>query len=282
MDRRRALRLLGAVASTPLLFDREAHAKPGYDLRPIDRVGLQLYTVRSEMQRDFEGTLARVAAIGYREVEFAGYFGRSATAVRRALESAGLTAPATHVPAVTVTQDWLRALEEAAAIGCRYVVAAWIDAVERTTLGHWQRWAERFNRAGEQAAAHGVRFAYHNHNYEFQPVSGRLPYQVLLDETDAGRVRFEMDLCWIISAGGDPLPFFSAHPGRFPLVHVKDSGGAPEHRMLDVGRGSIDFPRIFAERTKAGIEHFFVEHDEPESPMESARVSYEFMRRLAW
>jgi sugar phosphate isomerase/epimerase len=282
MDRRRVLRLMGgAVATIPLFLSRESRASaPRSGPRSIDPVGLQLYTVRTEMQRDFEGTLARVAGIGYREVEFAGYFGRSPAAIRRTLREVGLSAPATHVPADSVNSGWPRALDEAAGIGCRYVVAAWIHAAQRRTLEQWQQWADRFNRAGEQAAAHGLRFAYHNHNYEFQPAGGRLPYEVLLAETDVERVRFEMDLYWIISAGGDPLRYFSAHPGRFPLVHVKDSGGGPEHRMLDVGAGTIDFARIFAQRATAGIEHFLVEHDEPESPLESARVSYTYMRRL--
>jgi len=232
------------------------------------------------MLRDFEGTLARVASIGYREVEFAGYFGRSPAAIRRSLDGAGLTAPATHVPGSAVHQDWARTLDDAAGVGCRHVVAAWIDAAERRTLDQWKQWAERFNHAGEQAAAHGLRFAYHNHNYEFQAIDGRVPYQVLLEETDATRVRFEMDLYWIISAGGDPLEYFDRHPGRFPLVHVKDSAGPPDHRMVDVGAGTIDFRRIFAQRAKAGIEHFFVEHDDPPTPFESARVSYEYVRRL--
>jgi sugar phosphate isomerase/epimerase len=272
----------GAVATTPLHFGRELRSSaPATSPGSIDRVGLQLYTVRTEMGRDFEGTLARVAAIGYREVEFAGYFERSPAAVRKALNDTGLTAPATHVPGSSISRDWAHTLDDAAAIGCRYVVAAWIDAAERRSLDQWKVWAERFNRAGEQAAARGLRFAYHNHNYEFQPIAGRVPYQVLLDETDATRVRLEMDLYWIISAGGDPLAYFDKYPGRFPLVHVKDSGGPPEHRMMDVGAGIIDFRRIFAQQAKAGIDHFFVEHDEPPSPFESARVSYEHMRRLS-
>jgi sugar phosphate isomerase/epimerase len=244
----------------------------------IDRVGIQLYTLRSEMERDVEGTLASVGRIGYREVEFAGYFGRSPAQLRAALRSAGLDAPAAHVEAKTVEVDWARTLDEAAAVGHEFIVAAWIDADRRTTLDDWKRWAERFGPAAEQAKAAGLRFAYHNHDYEFTAVEGRVPYELLLESTDPGLVDFEMDLFWLIRAGGDPLAYFARHPHRFPLVHVKDMDAA--RRMVDVGRGTIDFRRIFAQAEQAGIHHYFVEHDEPVSPFESARVSFEAMRRL--
>jgi len=299
MHRRRALQLLaGAVlspgATRPLTRSSSAvqpHVMDN-DTRPgrapsrsrspssLDTVGIQLYTVRHDMERDFEGTLAGLAEIGYREVEFAGFFGRSPAAVRTALASAGLEGPASHVPAATVVNETERTLDETAAAGCRYLVAAWIDADQRQSPDDWNRWADRFNRTGEGARERGLRFAYHNHNYEFPATGGVVPYDVLLAGTDASRVEFEMDLYWIISAGRDPLAYFARHPGRFPLVHVKDSLGPPDHRMVDVGRGTIDFVAIFGHREQAGIRHWFVEHDEPESALQSARVSYDYMRRL--
>jgi sugar phosphate isomerase/epimerase len=200
--------------------------------------------------------------------------------VRAALQRAGLEGPASHVPAAAVVDATERILDETAGVGCRYLVAAWIDAEQRRTVEDWNRWADRFNRVGELARARGLRFAYHNHNYEFPPVDGVVPYDVLLARTDPSLVEFEMDLYWIISAGGDPLARFAAHPGRFPLVHVKDSMGPPDHRMVDVGRGTIDFATIFARREQAGIRHWFVEHDEPASGLESARVSFQTMQRL--
>jgi sugar phosphate isomerase/epimerase len=271
MNRRRFLSAVGASVALPRLSMQQQR---------LDRIGIQLYTVRSAMEQDFDGTLVRIASIGYREVEFAGYFGRSPAAVRKTLASAGLTAPSTHVEAKTIETEWARTLEDAAAIGHRYVTAAWIDADRRTGTDDWMQWAERFNRAGEQAKAAGLRFAYHNHDYEFVRTGGRVPYDILVENTDPALVAFEMDLFWIISAGFEPLDYFAKHPGRFPMVHVKDMTAAPARRMVDVGQGSIDFARIFAHAGQAGIQHWFVEHDEPESAFDSARVSYDYLRAL--
>ena len=305
MNRRTFVGLIGASSATLHPFDAKA-ARNGTLLWPrgpgvpaigspagiavgrddaarvlrLDRVGIQLYTLRGEMERDVEGTLARVGEIGYREVEFAGYFGRSPAQLREALRDAGLDAPAAHVEAKTVEADWARVLDEAVGVGHEFIVAAWIDGDRRTTLDDWKRWAERLGRAAEQAKAAGIRFAYHNHDYEFTPVSGHVPYDLLLESTDPDLVAFEMDLFWLIRAGGDPLAYFERHPRRFPLVHVKDMDASTAKRMVDVGRGSIDFRRIFARAEQAGIRHYFVEHDEPVSPFESARISFEAMRRL--
>src|SRR5690606_23543641 len=116
--------------------------------------------------------------------------------------------------------------------------------------------------------------AFHNHDTEFKEVGGRRILDALLDETDHKLVDFELGLYWITKAGADPFDYFRRYPGRFPLVHVKDSGGAPEHRMTEVGRGTIAFARIFAARKQAGMKHFFVEHDNPSDPLSSVRVSY--------
>jgi sugar phosphate isomerase/epimerase len=282
MRRRHALRLLaGALALPALRPHAPARAATSARAAALERIGIQLYTLRGEMQKDFEGTLARVARLGYAEVEFAGYFGRSPRAVRTALNNAGLTAPAAHFEAMAVERDWARTLEQSARIGHSYVVAAWIDAARRRTLDDWRRWADAFNTAGERARAAGLRFAYHNHNYEFAPIGGQIPYDVLLAHTDRTLVRFELDLYWIFSAGANPLAYFARHPGRFPLVHVKDSGGAPAHAMLDVGQGVIDFRAIFARRAEAGMEHWFVEHDEPADPWRSAETSLAWLEKLA-
>ena len=247
--------------------------------RRLDRIGLQLYTVRDHMAKDFAGTLARVAAIGYREVEFAGYFGKDPREVRALLERHGLTAPAAHV-GPGAGDEWRAALEAAQAIGHHYLVVAWIPDAERRTLDDYRRFAERFNRAGEAARAAGMQFAYHNHDFEFVPLQGRLPYDVLLRETDPKLVQLEMDLYWITKGGQDPLAYFARYPGRFPMVHVKDSMGPPAHHMVDVGAGTIDWRKIFARRDRAGIRHWFVEHDQPADPFASIRASYNYLKRL--
>jgi sugar phosphate isomerase/epimerase len=247
----------------------------------LDRIGLQLYTVRQAMGENFEGTLERVAAIGYREVEFAGYFDHRPSAVRAALQRYGLAAPSAHLSFDALGANWGRTLQEAGEIGHRYVVVPAIPEEWRTVDGY-RRIAELFNRAGEEANAHGITFAYHNHDFDFARLGGRILYDVLLSETDPKLVAFEMDLYWITKAGQDPLAYFARWPGRFRMVHVKDSTGAPRHEMTDVGRGTIDWRRIFARREQAGIRHFFVEHDQPADAFASIRASYQYLARLTF
>jgi sugar phosphate isomerase/epimerase len=268
-------RFLAALATAAAVGVRTAPAATRLKL-----IGVQLYTVRELLQKDFEGTLARLAAIGFREVEFAGYVGRSPQAVRAALKTAGLDAPSAHVPIETARDHWPRALEAAHVIGHKYLVVAWLPEKERGALDGYRTAADLFNRVGEQANAAGLRFAYHNHAFEFARLEGRIPYDVLLERCDPRYVAFEMDLYWITKGGQDPLGYFARWPGRFPMVHVKDSTGAPEHRMVDVGVGIIPWRAIFARREQAGIHHYFVEHDEPADPLASVRASYEYLRRL--
>jgi sugar phosphate isomerase/epimerase len=246
----------------------------------LDRIGVQLYTVRDAAQRDLEGTLARVADIGYKEVEFAGYAGRTAAQVRDAIRRAGLRAPSAHVPLAALGQGWDQVLDDAHTVGHRYLVIPWLDEKDRPNLDAYRRIADRFNRAGEAASRAGLRFAYHNHAFEFTRMENRLPYDVLLEATDPRHVLFELDLYWITKGGQDPLAYFARWPGRFRLVHVKDSAGPPEHQMADVGAGTIEWARIFAHRKQAGIEHFFVEHDDPPDPFASIAASYAYLRDL--
>lgn len=278
MDRRTFVGALGAATLLPRVPSPESRV-PSPESR-ISTIGVQLYTLRQQMAQDFEGTLARVAQIGYREVEFAGYFNRTPQQVRAALDRVGLVAPGTHVPYELLTQNWPAVLEASRIMGHRYVLIAWIPQEERRTLDGWKRIADTFNRAAREAGRRGMRFGYHNHAYEFAPLEGRIPFDVLLEESDPAHVLIEMDLYWITKGGADPLAYFARYPGRFPLVHVKDSAGPPEHRMVDVGRGTIDWRHIFAWRRRAGIRHFFVEHDEPVDPFDSIRQSYEYLRRL--
>jgi len=245
----------------------------------IEKIGLQLYTVRKAMQADVEGTLARVAATGYKEVEFAGYFGKTPTEIRALLERFGLSSPAVHVGSLAA-DAWRASLEAANTIGHRYVVVPWIPAEQRGTLDGWKRVAENFNRVAAEARAAGLQLAYHNHDFEFAPVEGRIPYDVLLESTDPHLVQLEIDLYWMTKGGQDPLTYFQRWPGRIPLVHVKDSAGPPDNKMVDVGAGTIDWKRIFARRDQAGIRHFFVEHDQPADLFASIKASYDYLSKL--
>jgi sugar phosphate isomerase/epimerase len=246
----------------------------------LDRIGIQLYTVRGLMEREPDATLGALAAIGYREVEFAGLYGRSATDFRRMLDNHDLTAPAGHVSIQDIRTALPRLLDDAAALGWKWIVCPWIDQRERTLPGY-RRVAADLNRAGESARTVGVRAAYHNHEFEFARLAdGTVPYDILLDDVDPQLVDMELDLFWIVHAGGDPLAYLERQPGRFPLLHVKDR--APSGEMVDVGGGAIDFRRIFATATTAGARHYFVEHDQPESPLDFARKSFAYLRGLRY
>ena len=263
----------------------------------ITRVGLQLYTVRGEMKKDFEGTIAKVAATGYKEVEFAGYFAHSPKDVRALLDKNGLAAPSQHVPYDVVENKWQETLEASHVVGHKFVVCPWIDEKQRNADG-WKRTAELFNKAGEASQKAGIQFAYHNHSFEFAQVEGlggKLAYDYLLAETDPKLVKMEMDLCWISVAGKDPLDYFSKYPGRFPMVHVKDYVNDPNStssyagatgsvsfkgRLEDVGKGSINFKRIFAASDKGGIKHYFVENDDAKQPFEDIKISYDYLSGL--
>jgi sugar phosphate isomerase/epimerase len=253
--------------------------RPLAPTRKLNRIGLQLYTVRDAMKKDFDGTIAKVAAAGYGEVEFAGYFGKTPAEVKAVLERNHLSAPAAHIGALE--PDKLpAALDAARAIGHEYVVIPWIPVESRKTLDDWKRVAESFNKAGQQAQAAGLQLAYHNHDFEFAKVDGRIPYDVLLEATDPKLVQLEIDLYWITKGGQDPLSYFARWPGRIPLVHVKDSMGPPDNKMADVGAGTIDWKRIFAREDQAGIKHFFVEHDQPADPFASIKASCAYLKKL--
>ena len=245
----------------------------------LEKIGLQLYSVRDVLKNDFEGTLARVAEIGYKEVEFAGYFNHSPAEVRAILDRHGLIAPSVHAGSIE-PEAWKASLDAAHVIGHEYIVMPWIPAERRMTLDAWKQIAADLNRAAEAAHAAGIQFAYHNHDFEFQRMEGQIPYDVLLQSTDPKLVQLEIDLYWITKGGQDPLAYFARWPGRIPLVHVKDSAGPPEHKMVDVGKGTIDWKRIFAKKEQAGIKHFFVEHDQPPQPFEDIAASYRYLKNL--
>ena len=250
--------------------------------RKLKKVGLQLYTVRDLMKADLPGTLRRVAQIGYKEVEFAGYFGRSPAQIRALLKQNGLTSPSSHIGLDILEKDSVKAFADAKAIGHQWATVPWIPEERRKTADDWNRIIDLLNKLGPQAKAAGLRLAYHNHDFEIRPVNGVRPLDMMLDRTDPSLVDFEMDLYWVVFGGGDPIDFFNRHPKRFPLVHVKDSAGPPDNKMVDVGKGTIDFPRIFAQSDKAGIKHYFVEHDQPADPIATIRNSYQYLHALRY
>jgi len=291
MNRRTFLETASTVTAATLLTSRMGWAAGDHK---IDKVGLQLYTVRDRMKDDFDGTIAKVAQVGYKEVEFAGYFGRTGEQVRAACDKNGLAAVATHVQYDELDDKFPAVVETSKTIGLEYIVCPWIPEELRKSPDIWKQAAAKFNHCGELSKKAGMQFAYHNHWFEFLPVDGKLPYDQLLKECDGNLVKMEMDLCWITAAGGDPLKYFNLYPGRFPLVHVKDlktlpritAGGAQNYGdtvdLTEVGSGLIDWKRIFAQSEKAGIKHYIVEHDHPKQPFDSIAKSYDYLNKLRW
>lgn len=276
MDRRAFVGRLGAVGAltalgrAPGLHALSLRRQSSPDI-PLDRIGLQLYTVRDLMAESLEATLQFVAEVGYREVEFAGYFGRSPRAVRMTLDGLGLRAPSMHTDlgGLSTLDETLEAAQE---VGHEYVVVAWIPPQDRTELDDYRRIADTLNRAGERAARAGLQLAFHNHDYVYERMDGEVPYDVLLEECDADLVAMQADLFWMRKGGVDPVDYFRAWPGRFPSCHVKDMSAAGE--MVAVGDGVMDFEQIFRHAELAGLKHYFVEHDDPADSREAITRSF--------
>jgi sugar phosphate isomerase/epimerase len=289
MNRRTFLEILTAAAVLP------RHPSWAAADHRIEKIGLQLYTVRDQMKADFDGTIAKVASIGYKEVEFAGYFGRTPEQVRAVIDRNGLTSPSCHVEYAVLGDQWPSVIESSKTIGQSYIVCPWIPEEIRKQPDGWKRAIDTFNHAGEISKKSGIQFAYHNHWFEFLPVNGKLPYDMLLEQCDPDLVKMELDLCWITVAGADPLTYFNRYPGRFPLVHVKDMKKLPKvsaaggqdfgdslKDMTAVGSGIIDWKRILGQSDKAGIKHYIVEHDKPQAPFESIKISYSYLSKLSF
>ena len=259
-------------------------------------IGLQLYTVRDAMGTDPLGTLQKVAQIGYNSIENATYtgsekfYGMDAATYKKVLNENGLVAHSGHYRLGeeqdkgddvkgTILHDWQRAVDDASAVGLKYMVCAYLSTYERGDLDHYKKLADIFNKAGETCKKSGIQFCYHNHDFEFQVQNGVFPYDIILDKTDKNNVKMEVDLYWIKKAGQDPLALFQKHPGRFPLWHVKDMSKEADQSFAAVGTGIIDFKTIFQHKDQAGMKFFFVEQDKcPGSPFDSITQSYKFIR----
>jgi sugar phosphate isomerase/epimerase len=263
-------------------------------------IGLQLYTVRKEMQKDLEGTLKKVAAIGYPEVELYSFFGKTPAQMKRLLDQARLTAPSGHTTAHDLRENPQAKVDYAKQLGLSYLVCAFPAPANPNlfkgnisrdlTLDDWKWLAGFFNRVGERANQAGIHFCYHGHNFEFRKYDGVVAYDYLLEHTDPQLVNFEMDCYWVSRAGLDPVAYFEKYPGRFPLLHIKDMkpGFAPTTDLAEgakafteVGRGVINWKRIFQYARRAGMKYYFVEQDVCSDPIfQCIKISYEYLHHL--
>ena len=254
-------------------------------------IGLQLYTVRQECQEDLEGTLNKVADIGYKRVETsAPFYSRKASEIRRILRASGLSCPSAHYNTSMMKSSWEKHIDYAKEVGLRYMICAILEPSERKSLDDYRRVADLFNRVGEQCQKADIQFGYHNHNFDFQTFDSVVAYDELLRRTDPQLVQLQLDCFWITLAGKDPVDYFKRYPGRFPLLHIKDlkPGYGPTTvwdespgPFTEVGRGRIDWARVFAAAPQGGLKHFYVEQDHCDRPpLESIKISYDYLRNL--
>lgn len=240
--------------------------------------GLQLYTLRDLMAQSVADTLKLVAGVGYTQLEFAGYYDKSATELKKIMDSEGLSAPSCHVPLDVMQKDLDKVIEQAVVVGHKYLVLPYLMDTDRKTIDQYKALAAFLNKAGEKIQSAGMQLAYHNHDFEFVKLSDQVPYDVLLNETDAKLVQMELDLYWAVKAGHNPLDLFASQPGRFPLWHVKDMDKAGG--FADVGKGVIDFKPIFAKAGAAGLHHAFVERDQTDNRVETIRQGFSALSKL--
>jgi sugar phosphate isomerase/epimerase len=303
--RRNLLRTAGLTAATYMTNFDPMRANPLN--RPI---GLQLYTVGDQMAKDFNGTLKQIAAIGYKEVELAATYQKSAAELRTAFSDTGLTCRSAHMFDFQKTPAQF--MDFAGELGVKYVVTsfnppqsamaslsgaqpdfdAFVKVLEGMTLDDYKRSAETCNQLGAEARKHGLQYAYHNHNLEFRKFGEVTAYDTLLSATDPQLVKMELDCGWAAAAGYDPVAYLDKFPDRYRLLHIKafKSGaptvslqGAQRPEPTELGRGGIDYKRVFAAAKRAGVEQYYVEQEPPftEMPaMEAIRIDYDFLHKL--
>jgi sugar phosphate isomerase/epimerase len=251
-------------------------------------IGLELYTVREMFAKDPAKTLKDVAAAGYKEVEVGP--GVKPEKLNHDLKAAGLTAPSGYFNPPKNLDDWKKTVDQAQSYGLRYVV---VGDNPSLSADEWKKRAELYNECGRASLAAGIQFCYHAHFRELEAVDGTTGYEILLTRCDPKLLKMEMDIFWVTYAGKDPLPYWKRYPGRFPLLHIKDlrkgvtihsTEDPPEHGpnpFAPVGKGTIDWARIFAHVHEAGAQHIFVEQDRCDLPvLEAIKTSYEYIQTL--
>jgi sugar phosphate isomerase/epimerase len=283
-SRRDFLKQSGAAVGLGLGFGilGRGLAQPGK--RRLTNIGLQLLTVSAEMKNDWKAALQTVAKIGYKNLEFGNAYGDSVPEFKSFVKGLGLSCFAGGSSIGEWKKSPEKIIESSLELGKKWLMCywPWEGSTENKTLDDWKRMAESLNPIGEKVRKAGLGFAYHNHDLEFKMTEGKIPYDLLLQNTDPSLVGMMIDLYWIEKGGQKSVAYFEKYPGRFPLWHAKDMDNTPERSFSCVGQGIIDFPSIFAKADLAGMEYVFVEHDKPADGIECARVSFEYLHKLTY
>ncbi|HEX4285819.1 MAG TPA: sugar phosphate isomerase/epimerase [Terracidiphilus sp.] len=295
MISRRDFLATGAMGTLALASSRFSRALSGSS----NKIGVQLYVLRNLHAKDFDGTLAQVASVGIKDVEFAGFYGRTAQQVRTSLTNAGLTASGAHCLLASMSDDQVRRMIDFChEVGMPYMIAA-VPSIkpagssatgkpagnpfEHIALEDWRWSADRFNVIGARVRDAGMRFAYHNHNIETRKYGNVVAFDELLRLTDRAVVGIEFDIGNFIAGGGDPYPYLAKYPHRFELAHVKEwaTPFAPTvtsnfPKYVDFGKGTTDWKKLFAALKKAGVKEIFIEQDGTATGNELATVRQAF------
>jgi sugar phosphate isomerase/epimerase len=284
ISRRDFLVAVGAITAAAACNRKGAAGASVAPPRKVGPIGIQLYTVRAQMRADMPGTIAKIAGLGYKKVEFAGYFGRTAKQVREMLDANGLTSPSTHIGFDAMKTNWDKTFDDALTMGQQYLTVPSPPNGTQPTVASWQKVADDFNAAGERAKTRGLMLGYHNHYTEFRPIDGTSAWEILLTRTDPRYFTLQMDVCWAVRGGADPRALIRKYPSRFSMLHIKDLTAAPEFKQVDLGAGTIDFAGILREDADLQhvVKHVFVEHDEPADPMVFAKSAFDYLSKLEY
>ncbi len=253
---------------------------PGMKLKQSN-LGFQLYTVRNIIENDPEGVLKQVRAIGYLEAE------ATVDTLAKdwsAMQNSGLKPVSVHLSLDPTDAQFADVRSK----GFQYAVIPYVPVPQRGDLPVMKKLAAGFQKAGERAKAHGLQLCYHNHAFEFQPMNGTMPLDVLMGETKPDDVKLEMDIFWVTVAGHDPVALLKQYSGRVPLLHLKDkkkslpaqtqyNEDVPKNAFKEVGNGDIDIQSVLTAADSAGARHYFVEQDQSPDPIASLRQSYKYL-----
>ncbi|MAU72221.1 MAG: hypothetical protein CML04_09005 [Pseudozobellia sp.] len=262
----------GALLVPNLSFN--LYKKPEY--------GVQLYTFRDELAKDAKQTLKTIADLGIKKIESARstkglYYGLSPEGMKKECEALDMKLVSGHV---ALDDDFENTMEQAVRSGQEYVICSSLPS-KGQTVDNYQRVADAFNKAGESCKKLGLKFGYHNHEYEFESHDGQILYDVLMDNTDPELVYMELDLGWVVVSGFDPMDYFKKYPGRFPLWHLKDMD-FKEKESTEFGNGDLNIKKIMESQKASGVKHIFIEQEEYTStPVESMRHNMKFLKKLS-
>lgn len=244
-----------------------------------ERAGIQLYSFRNIMGQDATLGLKTAAAIGFSEVEAAGYFDLSAKEWKKVLDGEGMKSPGSHHAIDYLLDDanFSEAVEAAQIIGHDYFIIPYLVEERRQSIGDYLKVSEDLNKIGEKCNDAGIQLCYHNHEFEFMELEGQIPYDVMLAETDPSLVAWEMDICWVDYAGKSVVEYIQKYPGRFPLFHVKDYNS--EGELCPLGEGKVPLKEIFEVAELAGLKHAYYEQDRIRDVVVEAAQSFEYMKQ---